>query len=91
MEKGNLSKLSSVATIKFKTTLSPEARETLELAQKSMKRISEMARGINGFCSKVDPGREEVYEFSRAMALIISMIQEDADLVAENVAEVLND
>lgn len=91
MNNGNLSKLSSVATIQVKTILSPEARETLELARKNIKRISDMARGIHEFCVKVDPGREEVYEFSYAISVIISMLREDADLVAENVGEVLND
>lgn len=91
MDKNSLSAFSAVSSGKRRLTLSADAQETLELAQKGMRRISEMAHGIYGFCVKVDPGREEVYEFSCAIATIIAMIQEDADLVAENVKEVLDD
>ena len=72
-----------------KPKLSPEVREEIARAQKRVERFSLMAHGIHAFCYNVSEGREEVYEFSCAIATIAQMLQEDADLTAKNLGELL--
>lgn len=72
-----------------KTNLTPEIAEAIARAKKRVERFSQMAHGINTFCFNVDEGREDVYEFSCAISRIAIMLQEDAELTAENLGKIL--
>ena len=66
-----------------------ETAEEIARAKKRVERFSQMAHGIRALCFNVDEGREDVYQFSCAIAIIAEMLEEDSQLTAKNLEELL--
>ncbi len=77
--------------VKETPKLTPELRKQIENAKEKAGRFSQMAYGIHVFCFNVDPAREEVYDFSCAIANIADMLQEDAQKLAENLGKIVEE
>lgn len=54
-----------------------------------IERFSRMMKGLNGFCSHVDPGNQEVYDFSAAVSYLADIIQVDAERIAARLGKAL--
>jgi hypothetical protein len=89
MAKSNISKVSSEIPQKPKQTLSPEILEEIDSIQKRIARVSKMAEGMYRFCANVDPGREDLQEFSFSISIFADMLREDSQIAAENLKELL--
>jgi hypothetical protein len=89
MASKNLSKTSAEIPQKPKQTLSPEILEEIASIQKRIARVSKMAEGVHGFCSSIDPGREDLQEFSFAISIFADMLREDSAIASENLKELI--
>ncbi|MBN2320899.1 MAG: hypothetical protein JXR49_17600 [Acidobacteria bacterium] len=72
-----------------KPGLSPDATFIIIEAIGAIGRFSRMMQGLNCLCSNVDPGNQELYDFSFAVATIAELIQADTEGIAANLNKAL--